>query len=69
MLSCPFCASADVMTHVAHNNITYVLCDGCGAVVSFRARAQPDETVRLYRSRLDARIKPGYTEALERLKN
>jgi Lar family restriction alleviation protein len=33
---CPFCGSGEAYLHHGHADITYVCCDVCGAIVSFR---------------------------------
>lgn len=48
---CPFCGGAPLLHHSDHTDITYVLCDGCGAVVSFRPRKQGAETVEAWNCR------------------
>ena len=47
---CPFCGSGNVQ--VDHmNGITYFLCDGCGAVVSFRGHEGEEDSMRMWNGR------------------
>lgn len=49
-LPCPFCGGTPVLHH-GHADITYVLCDACGAVVSFRPNLKGQDAVRAWNRR------------------
>lgn len=47
---CPFCGSRDVKVDFV-DGITYYLCDGCGAVVSFRGNEGKDDAAKCWGKR------------------
>ena len=53
LLPCPFCKSEDV--HVVQNpmlkGMTFVECEHCGAVVSFRANEEKLDTIAMWNGR------------------
>ncbi len=67
-MDCPFCLGWTVREHTGPEGITYMLCDGCGAVTSFRARSGLGETRRLYTMRKKEAAE-GYREALAKVTN
>ena len=48
--ACPFCGSRKV-TIKENDGICFYLCDGCGAVVSFRGNEKKEETARCWNRR------------------
>ncbi len=51
---CPFCDRTPRLHHgSAGADITYVLCDGCGAVVSFRPHLKGESTILAWNTRTD----------------
>lgn len=72
MSACPFCDNPNTTTDNPLGYITHIRCDfpgGCGALVSFRARASRAETLSLYASRNDPSIREGYAKALSKVGN
>lgn len=63
--TCAYCG--DFLHYHQPESIVYVLCGGCGAVTSSRARSTPKETRELVNVRSDESIRPGYQQALRRL--
>ena len=49
--ACPFCG-ADPHLHHGHGDITFVLCDSCGAVVSFRPNIKGSAAIGAYNRRV-----------------
>lgn len=49
--ACPFCGS-DPQLHHGHGDITYILCEKCGAVVSFRPNLKGSSAVAAYNKRV-----------------
>lgn len=53
LLPCPFCKSYDV--HAVQNpmiqGISFVECDRCGCVVSFRANEEKEQTIAMWNGR------------------
>lgn len=49
--ACPFCGMPDVKVEMRYG-INYVLCDGCGAVVSFRGHEGKDQTIGCWNKRM-----------------
>lgn len=47
---CPFCGGAPLMHH-GHGDITYITCDQCGAVVSFRPNFKGSAAVAAWNER------------------
>ena len=50
LLPCPFCDSYNVKVHT-NNGMAFVLCNHCGAVVSFRANEPKQNTVAMWNGR------------------
>lgn len=50
LLPCPFCGGVPILHH-GHADITYLLCDACGAVASFRPNLKGQDTVRAWNRR------------------
>ena len=52
LLPCPFCDSYDVKISRNQNlGMTFIECEHCGAVVSFRANEAVDDTVAMWNGR------------------
>jgi transcription elongation factor Elf1 len=51
---CPFCGGLPIV-HSGIGGVTFVLCEKCGAVVSFRGRETYNATVDTYNTRVAER--------------
>lgn len=53
LLPCPFCESYDVkaVQNKALNGMTFIECDHCGCVVSFRANEEKQDTIAMWNGR------------------
>jgi transcription elongation factor Elf1 len=47
---CPFCGHVPYLDH-GPNDITYIICDGCGAIVSFRPKLKGSAALEAYAKR------------------
>lgn len=57
--ACPFCGGKDVGASTGHNNITFIKCETCWAVVSFGGRERMAESKRAWNGRPEAQINGG----------
>ena len=61
LLPCPFCGGAYAQARPGHQNIAFVVCDNCKAVVSFGGREKMADTIHAYNTRaaIDKAMKEG----------
>lgn len=59
LLACPFCGNANCYAKDGHHpttgDVTFFACDDCGAVVSFRPRAQGQVAFDAWNRRFELR--------------